>query len=108
MKINLTLDVSDGTRLIMAKSVPGGARSATAKGLASRQVVLEFIQARLRAMNDASEWITAAELTEIEKNEASDAIDYLKKAGKSDSEIRSWLLKQRARAQFTHTQLNAL
>jgi hypothetical protein len=98
MKINLTVQVSNSVRQLIGQVTIG---KKTRDGLATRQQVIDFIRLRLGTLNDAcGEWLRIRELTSEEKCDAADAIDYLKKCGKTDSEIRSWLLKQRARAEF--------
>lgn len=62
-----------------------------------------FIQTKLNELHVLTAWLEVNEPSELEKKEAGMAIDYLRKLGKTESEIRGWLLTQRVRAQFLST-----
>jgi hypothetical protein len=100
MKIRLTLEVSDLARLHMgaldrtAPVIKGG------RPLVRREAVVAHLQLYLDRLTDEFAAIPRGPLTAEESIDAQDAIDYLRKLGKTDPQIRAWLLLQRARLHF--------
>lgn len=108
MKINLTVEVSDEARRYIAALLgemlkSGEPRvSRTTRGLARRADVRRYLQLHLQQLRiDYSESRDQG-LTVEERRDISDAIAYLRAQGKSDSQIRAWLLMQRARLHFSN------
>jgi hypothetical protein len=96
MRCRPLLDVTDIARRAIAQLQP--ARPRTARGaLATRESVIAYLQDRLDHLSTLAPWWDDEPLSADESKDASAAIQYLRSAGKSDSEIRSWLLLQRAR-----------
>lgn len=96
MRINLTLNVPDSARRHIARLTPQG-KSTVRGALASRQVVIEYLQQRIEAMSALQPWWDNEPLRPDEIADAADAVWALRKSGKKDGEIRAWLLLQRAR-----------
>jgi hypothetical protein len=70
----------------------------TARGhMATRATVVAYIQARLDALSALAPWWDDEPLTPDEQTDARAAVETLRHAGKSDADIRAWLLLQRAR-----------
>lgn len=99
MKIRCTIEVSDVARLYIAQ-LDGTRGNVKGRGLARRKAVIEHISNYLGRLNEDFRSSHSSKLTEAELRESSLAIEYLKKQGKADGEIRAWLLMQRARLHF--------
>lgn len=96
MRLRPTLVVSDAARRMIARMRPDDPR--TARGhMATRAAVISYIQSRLDAISALSPWWDDEPLRPDESADAAAAIQYLRHANKTDSEIRAWLLLQRAR-----------
>lgn len=96
MRLRPVLIVSDSARRIIAQQRPTAAR--TSRGaLASRESVIDYLQQRLDRLSALHPWWDDEPLTDDEAADARAAVEHLRKAGKSDGEIRAWLLCQRAR-----------
>lgn len=96
MRLRPVLLVSDSARKMIAKLRPGGAR--TARGAkASRELVITYLQDRLDQLSALHPWWDDEPLRDDEIGDARAAVEYLRRAGKSDADIRAWLLCQRAR-----------
>jgi hypothetical protein len=96
MRVRPVLDVSDSARRMIARIRPDGRR--TVRGaLATRSVVISYLQERLTRLSALSPWWDDEPLSPDEANDARGAIETLRSAGKTDTEIRAWLLLQRAR-----------
>jgi hypothetical protein len=96
MRLRPVLDVPDSARRMIARIRPDGRR--TVRGaLATRTVVIAYLQERLHQLSALTPWWDDEPLTPDEIAEARAAVETLKSAGKSDAEIRAWLLLQRAR-----------
>jgi hypothetical protein len=96
MRLRPVLIVSDRARKVIAKLRPEGQR--TARGAkASRDLVISYVQERLHRLSDLAPWWDDSPLSEDDLEDARSAVAYLRSSGKTDSEIKSWLLVQRAR-----------
>jgi hypothetical protein len=103
MKINLTFDVSDDLRRIMAQSPEA---KITTGGLATRETVTALLQAKMLIWNEgATGFATPKAMTEEELQDYEDAVRYLKATGKTDIQIKRWIFKQRARRDFIDARL---
>lgn len=107
MKINVTLEVSDALRHHIGKTCDSKDR-VTKGSRAKRAEVVRWLQARLVAAE--AEWQKEMafdpQLSIIEKSEARLAIDYLRKAGRTDQQIEDFLLLERARYRFPLAPMN--
>lgn len=90
------LEVPDAARRMIARIRPDGKRTAR-RGLATRTVVISYLQERLNRLSALSPWWDDEPLSPEEQSDAKSAIETLRSAGKTDAEIRAWLLLQRAR-----------
>jgi hypothetical protein len=96
MRLRLVLTVPDSARRMIGRIRPDGKR--TVRGaLAHRSVVASYLQERLNRLSALTPWWDDEPLSPDEQNDARSAIETLRSAGKSDAEIRAWLLLQRAR-----------
>jgi len=96
MRLRPVLDVTDSARRMIARIRPDGRR--TVRGaLATRTVVIAYLQERLNQLSALTPWWDDEPLTPDEIAEARGAVETLRSAGKTDAEIRAWLLLQRAR-----------
>ncbi len=96
MRMCITLAVSDSARRQIARAKPHGKR--TVRGaMASRELITEYLQERLDALSKMTPWWDEEPLRPDEVRDVEDAVGVLRKAGKSDADIRAWLLLQRAR-----------
>lgn len=96
MRVCLTLNVPDAARRHIARVKPDGKR--TVRGaLATRHLIVDYLQERIEALSKLTPWWDDEPLSQDEMKDAADAIWVLKKAGKTDADIRTWLLSQRAR-----------
>src|SRR5579862_4435524 len=99
MKVRLTLDLSDALRNAIGQSLPQ--KSKTRKGLAHHAAIIAVLkQWTEEAAEDWRPLYPRPKLTALEEGEAAQAVDYLKKIGRSDRQIRDWLLLERARLRF--------
>lgn len=99
MRVRLSFTVSDSARRYIALLLPDAAR--TKDGMARSVAVERYINEHLAALNDASLGAHFGPLTEREAAEVQEAVSYLRAQGRSDSQIRAWLLVQRARLHFS-------
>ena len=97
MKVEMTLEVSDEARQYIATLIEG---DTIQSGIASREAVVSFFRTVAANLNETSQLLPTGKLTEEEAKDAEDAITYLRKQGKSDGQIRAWLLLQKARFNF--------
>jgi hypothetical protein len=96
MRLRALLFVSDNARRAVARLQPNSQR--TARGaMATREAVVAYVQERLDALSELAPWWDNEPLSTVEAQDARAAVEYLRHAGKSDGEIRAWLLLQRAR-----------
>lgn len=96
MRVRPVLDVSDGARRMIARIRPDGRR--TVRGaLATRNLVISYLQERLNRLSALTPWWDDEPLGPDEVADAKAAVETLRSAGKTDAEIRAWLLLQRAR-----------
>lgn len=96
MRVRPVLDVSDGARRMIARIRPDGRR--TVRGaLATRNLVITYLQERLNRLSALTPWWDDEPLSPEEIADAKAAVETLRSAGKTDAEIRAWLLLQRAR-----------
>jgi hypothetical protein len=72
-------------------------------GLARRQSVERYLQDRVSALSALLPDWEEAPMTAAQLNESTDAAEYLKKAGWSESRVRAWLLMQYARNAVINT-----
>lgn len=101
MKIRLTLDISDHLRRAIARQHESPRLS---DGKATRQAVLDWIARNVRAAEtEAADWLPPEKVTEQEREEAAQAVRYLKAAGWSDTRITGWIITQRARMAEVHS-----
>jgi hypothetical protein len=102
MRIRLTLELSDGLRRHVAQALALQYPRKTRDGRAARRDCIAWLQRKLTEAN--LDWNQVfpqgPRLSELEQREAAEAVDYMRKAGRTDEQIRAWLLKQRARAAF--------
>jgi hypothetical protein len=103
MKINLTLDVSDDLRRLMGQAPEC---KKTRDGLAVREAVVRCVRAKVLAWSVMAEgFAVPAALTGDERDEYADAVSYLKALGWTDTQIKRWILKQRARHDYVNARL---
>ncbi len=96
MRVRPVLDVTDGARRMIARIRPDGRR--TVRGaLATRNLVISYLQERLNRLSALTPWWDDEPLSPEESADAKAAVETLRSAGKTDAEIRAWLLLQRAR-----------
>lgn len=98
MKIQMTLEVPDPARKYIASLSKCETTETT--GLATREAVTAYLQAVVARLNEDGSVLPTGKLTEDEARDAEDAITYLRKQGKTDGQIRAWLLLQKARFNF--------
>jgi hypothetical protein len=81
---------------MIARIRPDGRR--TVRGaLATRNLVITYLQERLNRLSALTPWWDDEPLSPEEIADAKAAVETLRSAGKTDAEIRAWLLLQRAR-----------
>lgn len=96
MRIRPALEVSDAARRTIARLLPTSKR--TARGaLATREAVIAYLQARLNELSALCPWWDDEPLSPDEIDDAKAAVSVLRQSGKSDRDIRAWLLLQRSR-----------
>jgi hypothetical protein len=98
MKIQMTLDVPDPARKYIASLSDGETTETT--GLATREAVMAYFQSIAARLNEDGSVLPTGKLTEEEMKDSEDAITYLRKQGKTEGQIRAWLLLQKARFNF--------
>ena len=99
MKIQMTLDVPDPARKYIASLSPDGETTETT-GLATREAVMAYFQSLAARLNEDGSVLPTGKLTDEEAKDSEDAITYLRKQGKTEGQIRAWLLLQKARFNF--------
>ena len=99
MKIQMTLDVPDPARLYIAQLTEDCEKINS--GLATREAVVAYVQATIARLTEDGSALPSGKLSAEEQKDAEDAITYLRKQGKSDGQIRAWLLLQKARFNFS-------
>lgn len=104
MRVRPVLEVSDAARRMIARVRPDGRRTVRGK-LATRTVVISYLQERLTRLSALSPWWDDEPLSPEEQSDAKAAVETLRSAGKTDAEIRAWLLLQRARYDLRGKQL---
>jgi hypothetical protein len=97
MKIQMTLEVSDPARKYIASLADC---ETIDSGLATREAVMAYVQSLVARLNEDGSILPTGKLTEEEAKDAADAITYLRKQGKTEGQIRAWLLLQKARFNF--------
>lgn len=96
MRMRPVLLVSDAARRAIVRLLPNSKH--TARGaLATREAVITYIQQRLDELSGLCPWWDDEPLSPAEIDDARAAVDVLRHAGKTDRDIRAWLLLQRAR-----------
>jgi len=98
MKIAITLDVPDPARLYIAQLVEDA--ETINKGLATREACIAYIQAHLARLASDGSVLPTGKLTLEEEDDAKEAVTYLRAQGKTEGQIRAWLLLQKARFNF--------
>jgi hypothetical protein len=103
MKINLTLDVSDDLRRVMGQAPEC---KKTRDGLAVREAVVRYVRAKVLTWSVRAEgFAVPAALTDAEMDGYDDAVSYLKALGLTDTQVKRWILKQRARHDYVKSRL---
>lgn len=97
MKIAMTLEVPDAARKYIAMLAEG---ETIQSGLASRDACVEYLQTVVSRLSDDGSIVPTGKLTEDEEADAKEAITWLRAQGKTDGQIRAWLLLQKARFNF--------
>lgn len=97
MRINTTFEVSDEARHYIA-ALAGG--ETTDKGAATRESVIAYVQAMLNRLSSDFQGLPTGKVSEEEAGDAKDAVDYLRRLGRTEGQIRAWLYLQRARLNF--------
>lgn len=78
----------------------------TRDGLATRDEVRHFLQAKLAVWSLAADGFAAPDpLTGPEMDEFDHAVAYLKASGLIDTQVKRWILKQRARRDYLNSRL---
>lgn len=96
MRVRPVLIVPDSARKMIARMRPTGRR--TVRGaLASRDLVITYLQERIDRLSELFPWWDDEPLRPDELEDARAAVEVLRHSGKTDAEIRAWLLCQRAR-----------
>lgn len=99
MKIRITLDVPEMARVYLCRLNPDA--PATRKHAMTRAALLKHLREYVDGLSECYRTAHDAPLTAQEMKDASDAVKWLRSSGKTDGQIRSWLLMQRARYHFT-------
>lgn len=94
MKIQMTLEVSDAARVHIAQLAEGETLNS---GMATREAVIEYLKAHVARLDRDGAMLPTGKLSEDEAKDAELAVQYLRKQGKTDGQIRAWLLLQKAR-----------
>jgi hypothetical protein len=104
VRINLTLNVGEQTRHLIARTLKLEHPQATRDRKASRKACILWLQQQLDTAEGehlalfrlarASQWSAA------DYEDASAAAAYLRSIGKSEKDIQQWILLQRARLNF--------
>ncbi len=68
-------------------------------------MVISYLQERLNRLSALTPWWDDEPLSPEELGDAKSAVETLRGAGKTDAEIRAWLLLQRARYDLRGNQL---
>jgi hypothetical protein len=95
MKIAMTIEVPDEARRYIAQLSDGETTETT--GLATREACVAYFQTVVATLSRDGSLLPTGKLTEEEAQDAELAVQYLRKQGKTDGQIRAWLLLQRAR-----------
>lgn len=98
MKIQMTLEVPDPARKYIASLADG---ETIKSGLATREAVAAYVQSLVARLSEDGSALPTGQLTAEEAKDAEDAITYLRKQGKTEGQIRAWLLLQKARFNFS-------
>src|SRR5688572_9542895 len=96
MKVRMTLEVPENARLHIGGMALG---DLDARALATRDGVRDYLQRYVEALAEDASAVSPGPLTDGEIHDAREAVTYLRANGKTDHEIRTWLLMQQARIQ---------
>lgn len=97
MKIEMTLDVPDPARKYIASLADC---ETIQSGLATREAVVAYMQTLVARLSDDGSILPTGKLTDEEETDAKEAVTWLRAQGKTDGQIRAWLLLQKARFNF--------
>lgn len=98
MKVRLTVEVSDSARLHIGALDRSDLDS---RALAGREGIREYVQRHVNALGEQADALYMGPLTDAEIKDAREAVTYLRANGKTDDQIRAWLLLQQARIQVS-------
>jgi hypothetical protein len=104
MKVRLTLDVSDPARLHIGAFDRSDLDS---RALAGREGIRGYVQRHVDALGEMAEALHMGPLTDNETKDAREAVTYLRANGRTDEEIRAWLLLQQARIQVATERIDS-
>ncbi len=96
MRIRFTLDVPDGARKYIGLVAPNGIPTKW-KRFATRGQVIDYVRERIALISRAYPWWDDETFDAEDLADCAQAITYLRANGKTDMEIRAWLLLHRAR-----------
>lgn len=98
MRLNLTVEITDSARNYLAALYP--VRDKTAAGQATKDAIRAHLQEHCDDLSRAFQGAHKGPLKANEVKDAEEAITYLRAQGRTDEQIRAWLLIQRARYHF--------
>lgn len=104
MKVRLTLEVPEAARLHIGALDKGDLDT---RALAGRDGIRNFMQRYVSALAEQASAVHAGPLTDAEIKDAREAVTYLRANGKTDDEIRTWLLLQQARIEVATSKLES-
>lgn len=104
MKVRMTLDVPENARLHIG-ALTG--EQVDDRALATRDGVREFLQQFVATLAESVSTVSPGPLTDAEIKDAREAVTYLRANGKTDQEIRTWLLMQQARISVATSRLES-
>lgn len=104
MKIEMTIEFPDAARryiaMLSAADVVEREQITTDRGLATREACASYIKAVIAGLDKEGSVIPTGKLTLEEETDAKEAVTWLRAQGKTDGQIRAWLLLQKARFNF--------
>lgn len=102
MKVRMTLEVPENARQYIGAIANGDLDS---RALATRDGVRDYLQRYVVCLAEDASAVSPGPLTDAEINDAREAVTYLRANGKTDHEIRTWLLMQQARIHVSTRQI---
>ena len=99
MRVRLTLEVPDAARRYLARLLPEAPHTREGRHRKLlRAALIEHLQGYVNQLAEDFSGGYVGPLSDKDQRDAQDAVSYLRAAGKSDGQIRAWLLLQRSQA----------